>query len=108
MVLSSVIICSRHPRIFFVTPAKAGVQSLPWHEQETRDGALSRERRKGAEAIRSNRIMLSSITPYAGTLRERLRLPVYGIYAFVGWFHAGFLPRDFGPPGSAVRDWRER
>ncbi|HEY1260025.1 MAG TPA: hypothetical protein VGF34_12335 [Stellaceae bacterium] len=52
--------------------------------------------------------MLSSITPYAGTLRERLRLPVYGIYAFVGWFHAGLLPRDFGPPGSAVRDWRER
>jgi Asp/Glu/hydantoin racemase len=50
----------------------------------------------------------TNMTPYAGALRERLGLPVYDIYAFVGWFHAGLLPRDFGPPGSAVREWRER
>jgi hypothetical protein len=48
------------------------------------------------------------MVPYARALRERLRLPVFDIYAFVAWFHAGLLPRDFGPPGSGPRDRRER
>jgi len=54
----------------------------------------------------------TNMTPYAGALREHLRLPVYSIYSFVCWFHAGLSPRDFGPPGSAAygpgRDWRGR
>ena len=50
----------------------------------------------------------TNMVPYARALRERLGLPVFDIYAFVTWFHAGLVPRDFGPPGSAPRDWRER
>jgi hypothetical protein len=26
----------------------------------------------------------------------------------VTWFQAGLVPRDFGHPASAVREWRER
>jgi Asp/Glu/hydantoin racemase len=50
----------------------------------------------------------TNMVPYARALRERLGLPVFDIYAFVTWFHAGLVPRDFGPPGSGPRDWRER
>ncbi len=50
----------------------------------------------------------TNMAPYARALRERLRLPVFDIYAFMTWFHAGLAPRDFGPPGSGPRDWRER
>jgi hypothetical protein len=50
----------------------------------------------------------TNMAPYAGALRRWLRLPVFDIYAFITWFHAGLVPRDFGPPGSAPCDWRER
>jgi Asp/Glu/Hydantoin racemase len=50
----------------------------------------------------------TNMAPYARALSERLRLPVFDIYAFVVWFHAGLVPRDFGPPGSFPRGWRER
>jgi hypothetical protein len=50
----------------------------------------------------------TNMVPYAGALRDRLRLPVYDIYSFVIWFHAGLSPRDFGHPGSSARAWRER
>ena len=50
----------------------------------------------------------TNMAPYARTLRERLRLPVFDIYSFMTWFHAGLSPRDFGPPASAPRAWRER
>ncbi|HXC92092.1 MAG TPA: aspartate/glutamate racemase family protein [Stellaceae bacterium] len=50
----------------------------------------------------------TNMAPYARALRERLRLPVFDVYAFVSWFHAGLVPRDFGPPGSGPRDWGER
>lgn len=50
----------------------------------------------------------TNMAPYARALRERLRLPVFDIYAFMTWFHAGLKPRDFGPPGSGAREWRER
>ena len=50
----------------------------------------------------------TNMAPYARALRERLGLPVFDVYAFISWFHAGLLPRDFGPPGSAPREWRER
>jgi hypothetical protein len=50
----------------------------------------------------------TNMAPYSRALAERLRLPVFDIYAFIAWFHAGLVPRDFGPPGSDRRDWRER
>jgi len=50
----------------------------------------------------------TNMVPYARALRERLRLPVFDMYGFVAWFHAGLAPRDFGLPGSGPRDWRER
>lgn len=50
----------------------------------------------------------TNMVPYARALSEHLRLPVYSIYTFVTWFQAGLAPRDFGPPGSSSREWRER
>ena len=50
----------------------------------------------------------TNMVPYARALSEHLRLPVYSIYSFVTWFQAGLAPRDFGPPGSGPREWRER
>ncbi len=50
----------------------------------------------------------TNMSPYARALREHLGVPVYDIYSFITWFHAGLRPRDFGPPGSAPRAWRER
>jgi Asp/Glu/hydantoin racemase len=50
----------------------------------------------------------TNMTPYARALSDHLRLPVYSIYTFVTWFQAGLAPRDFGPPGSGPRAWRER
>lgn len=50
----------------------------------------------------------TNMVPFARLLSEALALPVYSIYSFVCWFHAGLAPRDFGHPGSAPRDWRER
>jgi hypothetical protein len=50
----------------------------------------------------------TNMVPYARALSDHLRLPVYSIYTFVTWFHAGLAPRDFGPPGSGPREWRER
>ena len=50
----------------------------------------------------------TNMVPYARALREYLSLPVFDIYSFMSWFHAGLSPRDFGHPGSAPRPWRER
>jgi len=50
----------------------------------------------------------TNMSPYARGLRERVRRPVYDIYSFMTWFHAGLSPRDFGPPASAPAAWRER
>jgi len=50
----------------------------------------------------------TNMVPYARTLSERLRLPVFSIYTFVTWFHAGLVPRDFGHPASARCECRER
>ena len=44
----------------------------------------------------------------ARVLRDRLGVPVYDIYSFMLWFHAGLAPRDFGHPGSIAGPWRER
>jgi hypothetical protein len=50
----------------------------------------------------------TNMVPYARALSDRLWLPVFSIYTFVTWFQAGLVPRDFGHPASAVREWRER
>ena len=50
----------------------------------------------------------TNMVPYARALRDRLRLPVFTIYSFVTWFQSGLVPRDFGHPASAAREWRER
>jgi Asp/Glu/hydantoin racemase len=49
----------------------------------------------------------TNMAPYARALRQHLGLPVFDIYSFVTWFHAGLAPRDFGPPASAPRPWHE-
>jgi Asp/Glu/hydantoin racemase len=49
----------------------------------------------------------TNMAPYASTLREHLGLPVYDIYSFITWFHAGLKPRDFGHPARAPQEWRE-
>ena len=50
----------------------------------------------------------TNMVPFSRALSEHIRLPVFDIYSFVCWFQAGLAPRDFGWPGSAPRDWRER
>lgn len=50
----------------------------------------------------------TNMAPYARALSEHLGMPVFDIVSFVTWFQAGLRPRDFGPPGSAARMWRER
>ena len=49
-----------------------------------------------------------NMVPFSRALSEHIGLPVYDIYTFICWFHAGLAPRDFGHPGSAPRDYRER
>jgi len=50
----------------------------------------------------------TNMVPYARALSHRLHLPVFSIYTFVTWFHAGLVPRDFGHPASTLGEWRER
>jgi len=50
----------------------------------------------------------TNMAPYALALCEATGLPVYDIYSFVTWFHAGLRPRDFGWPARAPSEWRER
>ena len=50
----------------------------------------------------------TNMPPYARALSQSLGLPVFDIHSFVAWFHAGIVPRDFGPPGGAPGPWRER
>jgi Asp/Glu/hydantoin racemase len=75
-------------------------------EQDILDaGAALVERHPDVGAIL---LECTNMLPYARALNEYLRLPVYDIYSFMIWFHAGLSPRDFGHPGSASRQWRER
>jgi Asp/Glu/hydantoin racemase len=50
----------------------------------------------------------TNMAPYSRALAEHLRLPVFDIVGFITWFQSGLRPREFGPPGSAPRPWRER
>ena len=38
----------------------------------------------------------TNMPPYAASVQEATGLPVYDIYAMIGWFHAGLRPRRFG------------
>jgi hypothetical protein len=50
-----------------------------------------------------------NMAPYAAALNRRLRMPIFTVYTFVTWFHAGLAPREFGYPGSSTPEmWRER
>lgn len=40
----------------------------------------------------------ANMAPYARAVQERFRVPVWDIYAFVTWFHAGLRPKAFPPP----------
>jgi len=42
----------------------------------------------------------TNMVPFARALRQRLQMPVYDIYSFVTWFHAGLNPRGFGLSGD--------
>ena len=50
----------------------------------------------------------TNMVPYAAALRAHVGLPVFDVYSFACWFHAGLSPRDFGHPASAPAAWRER
>lgn len=50
----------------------------------------------------------ANMAPYARAVSDHIGLPVFTIYSFLTWFHAGLSPRDFGHPGSAPRPFRER
>jgi len=67
------------------------------------DALLAKHRDIGAIVLEC-----TNMTAFARALSEHLRLPVFSIYSFVTWFHTGLAPRDFGPPGSGPREWRER
>jgi len=49
-----------------------------------------------------------NFAPFAAALRDSIGVPVFSVYSFFTWFHAGLAPRDFGHPGSAPREYRER
>ncbi len=50
----------------------------------------------------------TNMAPYARALAARLGRPVFDIYSFITWFHAGLVPKDFGAPGAAPLPWAER
>jgi hypothetical protein len=67
------------------------------------DGLVARHDGIGAVLLEC-----TNMVPYARTLSQRLRLPVFSIYTFVTWFQSGLIPRDFGHPSSVPGEWRER
>jgi hypothetical protein len=44
----------------------------------------------------------TNMVPFARALRQRLQMPVYDVYSFVTWFHAGLSPRSFGLPNDPL------
>ena len=44
----------------------------------------------------------TNMVPFARALHLRLGMPIYDIYSFVSWFHAGLSPRGFGLPGDPL------
>jgi hypothetical protein len=54
------------------------------------DTLLARHRDIGAVLLEC-----TNMVPYARILSEQLHLPVFSIYTFVTWFHAGRMPRQW-------------
>ena len=50
----------------------------------------------------------ANMLPFTRALSQHMGLPVYDLYSLVCWFQRGLEPHDFGWPGSAPRDFRER
>ncbi len=65
-------------------------------EEDIRDAG--RELVRAEPRVGAVLLECTNMAPYARMLRAELGLPVYDIYSFVTWFHAGLRPRDFGPP----------
>ena len=77
--------------------------------------AAERDMLDAGDAMRANHpdvgavvLETTNMVPFSRALSEHMRLPVFDIYSFICWFHAGLAPRDFGWPGSALRAYRER
>lgn len=51
-----------------------------------------------------------NMAPYSRAVARRFSIPVFDVYSFLTWFHAGLAPRSFGFPGSAAVDeeWNDR
>jgi hypothetical protein len=41
------------------------------------------------------------MAPYSQALRQACGRPVFDIYSFVSWFHAGLQPREFTAPAPS-------
>ena len=67
-------------------------------EQDVLDAG--RALRDGAPALGAVLLECTNMSPYAKALEEAIRVPVFDIYSFISWFHAGLAPHAFGPPGS--------
>jgi Asp/Glu/hydantoin racemase len=85
------------------------------NEMEMDVAAAERDLLKGGEEMVSKHpdvgavvLETANMLPFTRALSQHMGLPVYDLYSLVCWLHAGLEPRDFGHPGSAPRDFRER
>jgi hypothetical protein len=80
------------------------------HEEKTADIAAARaDILAGGEELVTRHdnvgavvLECTNMVPFTRALNKRLGLPVYDIYAFVSWFHAGLNPRGFNLPGDPL------
>jgi Asp/Glu/hydantoin racemase len=63
------------------------------------DALVSRHPEVGAIVLEC-----TNMSPYSRTLAAHTGLPVYDIYSFVTWFHAGLRPRRFERPSAMTSD----
>lgn len=51
-----------------------------------------------------------NMAPYSHRVQSIYGIPVFDVYSFISWFHAGLSPRGFGYPGSSMspHGWRDR
>lgn len=50
----------------------------------------------------------TNMPPYAARLRDEIGVPVYDIYSFMMWFHAGLQPRRFNRSDNHGPTWPPR
>ena len=80
------------------------------HEEKTVDIAAARsDILAGGEELLTQHdnigavvLECTNMVPFTRALNKRLGVPVYDIYAFVNWFHAGLNPRGFNLPGDPL------